>query len=136
MEQDRNDDISDEVATPAADDHLGRMFAVPDGWWGFSAVGREDHPGACVYKVPTRSEWILLKGTGAENRSHIHRTEVLIAPSEENGLLKDTVFSLSPQPFRSHRLRNLIPDRLMGELDDADLQTLQAKMIRQFGLPS
>lgn len=27
----------------------GTIYAVPDRWWGFHAVGREDHPGACIH---------------------------------------------------------------------------------------
>jgi hypothetical protein len=125
--------LEESSAMDDADDHLGRVFAVPDAWWGFDAVGREDHPGATVQELPARSEWILLKGTGAENRERIHRTEVLIDPTDENGLFKETVFSLAPRPFRTHRLRNLVPERVMGRLADNELKLLQSSMIRQFG---
>jgi hypothetical protein len=106
---------------------------VPDAWWGFQAEGREDHPGACVLEVPARREWILLKGTGAETYEKLHRTQVLIHPTEENGLLKNTIFSLKPRPKRDHQVRNLIPERVMGNLSGQDLQLLQSRMLEQFG---
>ena len=114
--------------------HLGRVFAVPDKWWGFEAVGREDHPGACVQELPATREWILLKGTGAEDRTKYHATESVIAPTAENGLFKLTVFSLRPRPFRNKKLANLIQERVMGMLCADELQQLRSGMIRQFGL--
>jgi hypothetical protein len=113
---------------------LGRIFAVPDAWWGFEAAGREDHPGACVQERPKTREWILLKGTAADGRAKYYKTEVLIVPSDTNGLLKNTLFSLKPRPFRSHKLKNLVPSRVMGHLSEVDLQRLLGEMIRQFGL--
>ena len=52
---------SEEVPQPYDENHLQRVFAVPDSWWGFKAVGREGHPGACVQELPATREWILLK---------------------------------------------------------------------------
>lgn len=134
VENQQSDNLADDVTSPVADDHLGRIFAVPDKWWGFSAVGRDEHPGACVQQSPVTSDWILLKGTGAENKDRIRPTEMLVSPSEKNCFLKDTVFDLKPRPFRSHKLRNLVRDRLKGELDQEDLVRLQSGMVRQFGL--
>lgn len=127
-------DTRDEPNESAIDEnHLGRIFAVPDRWWGFEAVGRDDHPGACVQELPAQHQWVLLKGTGAENRTRYSKSEVLISPSPENGLLKHTLFSIAPRPFRKHRLRNLVPERIMGHLSAEDLTLLQTSMVRQFG---
>jgi hypothetical protein len=123
-----------DTASMDPDNHLGRIFAVPDSWWLIDAPGRDDHPGACVQELPATRQWVLLKGTGAENRDKYYKTELLIAPSDTNGLLKNTLFSLTPRRFRSHKLKNLVPERVMGRLSSEDLNRLFASMIREFGL--
>ena len=113
--------------------HVGRVFAVPDKWWGFEALGREDHPGACVREREVSKDCDLLKGTGAENRRRYYKTEMLVVATDSNGLSKNTLFSLKPMPFRRHRVNNLVPDRVMGYLSDEELSKLRAEMLRQFG---
>ena len=114
-------------------DLVGIVLAVPDKWWGFEAVGRDHHPGACVRERPADHGFDLLKGTGAENKTKYHFSEMVVASTGTNGLEKLTLFSLRPRPFRSHKLRNLIPERVMGRLSEDDLRRLQTAMVRLFG---
>ena len=123
---------TDSSAQTAAS-QLGQVFAVPDKWWGFEAVGREDHPGACVREEAATGDCNLLKGTGAENRRRYHPTEMLIVATPANGLLKNTLFALRPRPFRRHRISNLIPDRVMGRLATEEVERLNTEMLRLFG---
>ena len=129
---DGNTDDGNQESVPMSesDDVVGTVLAVPDKWWGFEAVGRDHHPGACVLERPATQEFCLLKGTGAENRRKYHSAEVVIASTDTNGLKKSTLFSLRPWPFRLHKISNLLPDRVMGRLSDDDLRKLQAAMFR------
>ena len=121
------------VSMTGNEEMLGVVLAVPDKWWGFETVGRDHHPGACVGERPVTQEFDFLKGTGAENKTKYHPTEMVVASTETNGLEKLTLFSLKPRPFRSHKVRNLIPERVMGQLSDDDLRRLQTAMVRLFG---
>jgi hypothetical protein len=125
--------IQESETMTESDNLLGTVFAVPDKWWGFEAEGREVHPGACVVERESMSEVDLLKGTGAENKDRYRPTEMIIVPTEMNGLEKLTLFSLKPRPFRMHKIRNLLEDNIMGHLSKDDLQKLQTAMLRLFG---
>ena len=114
-------------------DLIGLVFDVPDKWWGFEAVGRSSHRGACIREVIPDREFDMLKGVGAENRTRYHKTEVLVVPTETNGLTKNTLFSVRPRPMRRHRLKNLLGEATKGRLSDDELQRLRSEMVRQFG---
>ncbi len=125
--------LEDPIQSNNSDDLLGCVFAVPDKWWGFEAEGRDHHPGACVQERPAKRDFVFLKGTGAENKSTYRKNEMIVTATEDNGLAKLTLFSLKPWPFREHKVRNLVPERVMGRLSEIDLKRLQTEMIRQFG---
>lgn len=125
--------LEDPIQSYDSDDLLGCVFAVPDKWWGFDAEGRDHHPGACVQELPAKRSFVLLKGTGAENKTKYYANELVVAATATNGLAKLTVFSLKPWPFREHKVRNLVPERVMGRLSENDLTRLQTAMVRQFG---
>lgn len=126
-------DADNMTETASEADLLGAVLAVPDAWWGFAAVGRDDHPGACVRERRSTGEWDLLKGSGAEHRTCYAATEMVVAPTATNGLRKLTVFSLRPRPFRAARVRLLVPERVMGKLSADDVQRLRSEMFRLFG---
>ncbi|MDA1055123.1 MAG: hypothetical protein O3C40_32275 [Planctomycetota bacterium] len=44
----------------------GSVYQVPDKMWGFDAVGRIEHPGACTACDVHKRQAVLLKGTDAE----------------------------------------------------------------------
>ena len=115
------------------DELVGLIIDVPDKWWGFEAADRTEHPGACVREAIPGREYDMLKGVGGENRDYYHATEVLVVPSEANGLSKNTLFSVKPRPMRRHKLRNLA-GKVRGRLSDNVLDRLRREMIRQFGI--
>ena len=86
-----------------------------------------------MQELPAKGSFVLLKGTGAENKTKYYANELVVTATATNGLAKLTVFSLKPWPFREHKVRNLVPERVMGRLSENDLTRLQTAMVRQFG---
>ena len=126
-------DVEEPIEEPVEDSLVGSIFAVTDDWWGFSAVGRDHHPGACVQELPAQRRVLMLKGTSAETKEKYRRDEIVVVATETNGLAKLTVFSVRPWPFRERKVRLLVANRLMGQLSETDLTRLRSEMIRQFG---
>lgn len=124
-ELDSSPPISDEV-------YLGTVYRVPDAWWGFDAVGRNEHPGACTAVQSEAGQAILLKGTDARNVRRTYSHHVIVKPTTSNGLAKPTAFALEPRPFRMHRVALLHRERQLGRLDDADLELLNEKLREAF----
>lgn len=117
------------------DEFLATVYNVPDGWWGFAAPDRIEHPGACVWYDTDRAEGSLLKGLGATSKQRHDRHYWFIRPTPSNGLTKLTKFELYPLPYRRHKLLLLHqPNRIRGRLDPDDLMTLQMELERLFPL--
>jgi hypothetical protein len=112
-------------------DFPGTTYIVPDKFWGFRSVGREDHPGACTQCATAEHVAILVKGSDALLRRSFAPTFV-IEPTPENGLRKATAFELVPRAFRLRRLLLLHENRRAGRLDPLDLSDLQRALERRF----
>lgn len=111
----------------------GAVFFVPDKMWGFKAVGREDHPGACIFCSTEKREALLSKGTSVGSGA-ARRLEhpYLIGPDPTNGLTKETAFDLVPKRFRLQRVLLMEPERKLGQLDPVDLKIMQDEYLRIF----
>lgn len=110
---------------------IGRLLMVPDSWWGFRAEDRDEHPGACVACSPCGFHSTLLKGTDpVSGRYGI--VQVLIEPSESNGLRKSTSFAIRPICHSTRKVSCLIHDRTIGTLDSEDLLRLQIQLAECF----
>src|SRR5436190_23771109 len=82
----------------------GSIYMVPDKFCGFEAVGRIDHPGACVFCDVPGGSATLVKGTDLF-AARPGRHEVLVVdPSSDNGLRKATAFAIVPRRFKLRRL--------------------------------
>ena len=110
---------------------VGDLFQVPDNWWGFDAVGRHDHPGACVGYVPPGFKVTMLKGTDLRSARY-GETQVVVEADASNGLLKTTSFAIKPRLFSARRVALLEDDRI-GTLSRVDLQRMQSELVRLFG---
>ena len=111
----------------------GSLYAVPDKFWGFRAVGRRDHPGACLFCYADRNAALLSKGT--DSRGGVAKNldqPYHVLPSEKNGLNKPITFDLVPKRFRLKRVLLMEPDRKMGDLESADLKAMQNEYRRIF----
>lgn len=112
--------------------YRGSVYRVPDGWWGFDAVGRKEHPGACTAVNVEAGQAVLLKGTDARNVRGNSSRHVILQPTDSNGLLKPTAFALEPRTFRLHRVTLLHHERQMGRLDVSELDLLDQKLREAF----
>jgi hypothetical protein len=110
---------------------LGSVLQIPDRWWGFEAVGRADHPGVCVGFSGNFYKAKMVKGTDTKSARY-NQVVVIIDDDESNGLKKPTAFAIKPECYSVRRLQ-LLEDRRIGRLTPADLQRLQAELIRLFG---
>lgn len=110
---------------------LGSLFSIPDRWWGFEAVGRVEHPGACVGFSKNGYKVSMLKGTDPRS-ARFHEVSIVIDQDESNGLKKPTAFSIKPHYFSASRMK-LLDDRHIGRLTPTDLQRLQSELVRLFG---
>ena len=119
-----------EVENPG---RAGSVFMVPDKWWGFQAVGRDSHPGACVMEAEGGRKIQLLKGTDGMRKERYQKSQFIVQPSDSNGLKKRTAFSLEPRLFRRNKINVLYPDRLLGRLSEAELSDLRTAMLRALG---
>ncbi len=113
---------------------VGSVYKVPDSMWGFQAVGRVEHPGACTLCGTEHRYAILLKGTDAEGCPHRFPRVVTVLASRANGLIKTTAFTIEPRKFRLRKIELLHENRLVGRLDRHDLSLLQAELHRVFPL--
>jgi hypothetical protein len=110
----------------------GTVFAVPDRHWGFSAVGREDHPGICTAARPKTIQATLVKGRDAATDRSPLRTRFDVDPSLLNGLRKTTSFELVPRIRSLRRVRALFPDRRMGKLEPVTFAELRRRLVKLF----
>jgi hypothetical protein len=104
------------------------VFAVPDKFWGFQAVGRVDHPGVCVDCQPAVSTARLVRGRDAATYRGSRLHVLIVRPTRRNGLTKPTAFELVPRAMSLRRVRLLYPSRYMGRLDDDDFQRLRQRL--------
>ena len=110
----------------------GTVYSVPDKFWGFEAVGREDHPGICMACNASQRQASLIKGTDARTTRWHSVGRVLVDPTPSNGLVKTTAFELAPRLFRLRRVVLLHDDRRMGKLDPPDFDRLKRELDRVF----
>ncbi|SRR6266542_2084858 len=119
------------VEIDPARDLPGSIYMVPDKFWGFEAVGRIDHPGACVFCDVSGGSATLVKGTDLFSARGGH--EILIVdPSVANGLAKPTAFAIAPRLFKLRRVALLHFDRRLGALETEHLTYLQEQLLRLF----
>jgi hypothetical protein len=107
----------------------GAVLMVPDRHWGFEVVSAIDHPGACTHYQAGANDAIMVKGTDADHVRYA-RGYFFADASAENGLQKRTAFELMPRPFRLHRLKLFFPERYIGRLEEAVLQSVRAELAR------
>ncbi len=120
---------------PPEESLAGLVLRVPDGWWGFSALGRVEHPGVCS-GVDAARDACLLKGTSRpieELPPWVAAQSFVVAPSPRNGLTKTTSFHLAPHRKSARAVRLLLPQRKLGTLEEHDLRALQARLARALG---
>lgn len=110
---------------------LGAVLMVPNRVWGFEVVSAKDHPGVCTRYEPGASGATLLLGTDPVGlRKEERACCFCVDPTDGNGLKKRTAFKLVPRRFRLHRLRLFFPERHMGQMEKATLNSLQAALRR------
>ena len=86
-----DDDYWDDAEEPAPQVPVtgeleGAVYMIPDRIWGFHAVGREHHPGVCIRcDLPARLAF-LYKGTDVGASRPDRFLNVIVEPSETNGL--------------------------------------------------
>lgn len=115
----------------------GALYRVPDKFWGFSAEGRTDHPGVCVFSFSAQNQAVLCKGSDSGARvSHRCEHPFIAIPDEENALKKNTTFDLTPRYFRIRKIILLDEDRRFGCLSKIDLNIMQSEMLRIFAADS
>ena len=112
-------------------DLVGELYRVPDDWWGFTAFGRENHPGACVGYGQRGYQVTLLKGTDPRSARY-GETHVLVDVDKSNQLLKRTAFAIKPVMKPARKVSLLRHDRLIGTLGAGDLAKMQSELVRLF----
>ncbi len=110
----------------------GELFQVPDKWWGFEAMGRENHPGACVGYDKRGYQVTMLKGTDPRSARYAI-AHVYVDPDPSNRLLKTTAFAIKPISKPARKVQLLRGERLIGTLEQADLRLMQSELVRLFG---
>jgi len=113
-------------------DLAGDLFQVPDKWWGFEAIGRENHPGACVGYDRRGYQVTLLKGTDPRSARYAE-VHVYVEPDASNRLLKTTAFAIKPILRPARKVQLLRGERWIGKLGQADLNEMQSELVRLFG---
>ena len=115
--------------SPPADPALempGDVMLTPDSMFGFDAVGRTEHPGACVYVTPDSQLVAMSKGTDGQNLNWRYRANyVLVEPDEAFGLSKLTAFSTQTRRLKIRKIMLLYPERHLGRLSDEILRKLR-----------
>lgn len=116
------------------DSHLtGAIYKIPDALWGFSTIGRTDHPGVCVFSFSAKNRAVLCKGTDSGSRTaHTCEHPFIAVPDVENAFTKVTTFDLTPRYFRIRKIILIDHDRRMGNMSKVDLAIMQSEMIRIF----
>ncbi|MBL8693374.1 MAG: hypothetical protein JNJ88_04680 [Planctomycetes bacterium] len=109
---------------------VGLVLSVPDGVWGFTAPGRDAHPGVCVH-VEGRDAFLLKgtsvkpvlpgKGVGTPWQQH------LVFPSRANGLVAKTTFFLQRVRVNLRTVALLAEERALGRLEEEDLRAMQRR---------
>jgi hypothetical protein len=119
---------------PDDDELPGTIFAVPDRWWGFEAVGREDHPGLCTACRPEAWQVTLVKGRDAATDRGNPCLRFVVERTRQNGLLKATAFELAPLYRPLRRVRLLYANRRMGFLEAETFGELRRRLTALFPL--
>jgi hypothetical protein len=120
MRREFEDDDRDAIA-PSVDlekDLPRSVYEIPDEYWGFRAYNRDSHPGVCTASDGHLAT--LIQGTDPIAVIAAGRAHVLIDPSPENGLKKQTAFKLEPRRFRARKIGLMHFDRLRGRLSEED----------------
>ncbi|MDG1499838.1 MAG: hypothetical protein P8N31_13005 [Planctomycetota bacterium] len=110
-----------------------QIYQVPDARWGFASFGREQHPGVCMGVTTAGRDGVFLKGRGAEDR-HKHSDEALVAPSEANGMGKDTYFNLRPRAIPMAQVRMYHNNRWLGTLEPEVTDRLRERLFHLFDI--
>lgn len=104
----------------------GDVMLTPDYLYGFEAVDRTEHPGACVYVTPDLQLVAMSKGTDGHNLNWKYRANyVLVEPDEAFGLSKLTAFSTQTRRLKIRKIMMLYPERHIGRLSDEILRKLR-----------
>tara|TARA_Y100001960_G_C14659553_1_gene820062 strand:+ start:541 stop:948 length:408 start_codon:yes stop_codon:yes gene_type:complete len=113
----------------------GQLLWVPDRQWGFSAVGREDHPGLCCGTANLQKPVIMLRGTSSLPPKRYENVNWIMEPNAENGLNKTTSFRLEPKPFKRRRIEILIDNRHIGSIPKDDLEAINQRLVQICAVP-
>jgi hypothetical protein len=109
----------------------GQVYQVPDSRWGFASFGREQHPGLCMGVARGGRDGVFLKGRGADK--HRKRSdEAIVAPTEGNGLGKDTYFNLHPRSIPMSQVRMYHEDRWLGTMETEVTERLRTRLFHLF----
>lgn len=127
----RDEDTAFSQEVEPLDDLPGSIYRVPDKFWGFEAVGRVEHPGACVSANTRLQQATLLQGRGAPRQ---HGAALVLSPTPLNGLKKTTTFALEPRLFPLRRVALLHADRRLGALSPDELTYALHELQRLFPL--
>jgi hypothetical protein len=119
---------------PADDELPGTIFAVPDRWWEFEAIGREDHPGICTACRPEAWQVTLVKGRDATTDRTDPRLRLVVEPTRQNKLRKLTAFALVPLYRPLRRVRLLYANRRIGTLEADVFAELRRRLTALFPL--
>lgn len=113
---------------------FGDVLFIPNEVWGFSDPTSTHHPGVCVHDKEHEPPLIVFKtlfckGKGAENIKPRFRKEyVIIEPSFENGLTKNTAIKKVPDAILSLRIWPIYQDRYAGRLEECDIALLRSQV--------
>lgn len=109
---------------------IGNLYQVPDKWWGFEAVGRKDHPGACV-SMASAHRVNLFKGTDPRS-ADFNLVQIEVEPDDSNNLLKTTSFGVKPYQQNARKVGLLQGEKFIGVLVEADQIAMQAALEKYF----
>ena len=127
-----DEDELPEHPEPFDEELPGRVLSVPDRLWGFTAVARKEHPGACTACQPATMAATLVLGRDAAKSRLPQRVRYVVEPSRLNGLRKPTAFELVPRRRPLRRVRLLYRDRRLGILEADLFVELRQRLIRLF----
>jgi hypothetical protein len=110
-----------------------QIYQVPDARWGFASFGREQHPGVCMGVTTAGRDGVFLKGRGADDR-HKRSDEAIVAPTDSNGLGKDTYFNLRPRAIPMAQVHMYHNNRWLGTLEPEVTDRLRERLFHLFDI--
>jgi hypothetical protein len=117
---------------PVEEELEGSVYAISDPLWGFEVPDRDWHPGVCVRVDIKSSLTFCYKGTDASRARTDRFPMVVVEQSKQNGLEKQTAFSLEPHRIPLPILRKIHNQGgWKGSLESVYLLRLQDHL-RQF----